>query len=94
MIHKLLSLIMATPSLVWEKVNAIDVPILSFTGTNDDGITPVMNVHDAMEILDRELKQSPRKKLIVYDGANHNFEGFEEKIIDDTLQFIHFGKQE
>ena len=53
-----------------------------------------MNVHDAMEILDRELKQSPRKKLIVYDGANHNFEGFEEKIIDDTLQFIHFGKQE
>ena len=38
----------------WEAVNSIAIPVISFTGTNDDGIMAVIEPKKAMEILERE----------------------------------------
>lgn len=75
-------------SLGFSLVNKLQVPVLAITGTNDDGIVSVMNAYDAMLLLERELVGSPRKKTIVYDGAEHDFCGFERCIVQDVLDFI------
>ncbi len=76
------------PELGWKIVNSIDVPVLAITGTKDDGIVPVVDATKAMEILKRELKQSPRVKTLVYENAEHSFDGFEKRIVSDVLGFI------
>lgn len=76
------------PSLGWDVVNSLNVPVLAISGTLDDGIVPVMDVYKAMEILEKELKNSPKKKTIVYKDAEHSFDGFEEQITQDVLAFI------
>jgi len=76
------------PSLGWEKINSIDIPVLSFTCTNDDGIFPVIDVHKAMRMLSKELINCQRKRLIVYEDWDHDFNGLWDKIINDTLDFI------
>lgn len=76
------------PDLGWEVVNNIDVPVLAITGTKDDGITPVMEPHEAMKLLKKELKHSSKVKTVVYEGAEHGFEGFEKNIASDVLEFM------
>lgn len=75
-------------SLGWEVVNSIEAPVLAITGTEDDGIKPVMNPQDAMNLLEKQLEKAPRVKTIVYKGAEHSFNGFERRIVDDVLEFI------
>lgn len=74
--------------LGWNTVNKVNLPVLSITGTKDDGIVPVMDAYEAMKLLEKELKNSPKAKTIVYDGADHGFEGFEENIVEDVITFI------
>lgn len=76
------------PKLGWKVVNSIDVPVLAITGTNDDGIYPVMEPKKAMILLKKELKNSPRVKTVLYKDAEHNFEGFEKDIVRDVLDFV------
>lgn len=75
-------------SLGWDVVNGIDLPVVAITGTEDDGIVPVMDAFQAMKKLELELKSSPRVKTVVYDGAMHSFDGFGNKIVNDVLNFI------
>jgi pimeloyl-ACP methyl ester carboxylesterase len=75
-------------TLGWSVVNSLKLPVLAITGTKDDGIAPVMEVHKAMEKLESELKSSPGVKTIVYDNAEHSFDGFGEKIVKDVIDFV------
>lgn len=76
------------PELGWEKVESIKIPVLSLTGTKDDGIVPVIDPVVAMKFLETKLINSPRKKTIVLDGAEHSFDGFEDKIVSEVVNFI------
>jgi alpha-beta hydrolase superfamily lysophospholipase len=75
-------------SLGWKTANTINLPVLAITGTNDDGIVPVMDPYEAMNKLKSELKNSPRINTIVYDGAKHSFDGFGDMVVSDILEFI------
>src|SRR3989339_615310 len=75
-------------SLGWKTVNSIDVPVLAITGTKDDGIVPVMDPYEAMKKLKQNLIGSNRVSTLVYEGAEHPFVGFGERIVDDVLRFI------
>ncbi len=78
----------AKPNLGFKVVNSISVPVLAITGNKDEGIVSVSDPYKAMEKLEEELINAPRKKTIVYEGASHQFEGFEERIVKDVLEFI------
>ncbi len=78
----------ANPSWGWDTVNKIKVPTLAITGTLDDGIMTVMDARQGMTLLERELKNSPMVKTIVYEGAKHGFVGFEDKIVNDVVKFV------
>jgi hypothetical protein len=75
-------------SLGWDKVNAITLPVIAFTGTNDNGIVPIMDAYQAMQLLETELKNAPRKQTIVFEDGDHDFSGFGEKIVEQVLSFI------
>lgn len=75
-------------NLGWEVVKSINIPVLAITGTKDDGIVPVMEAYSAMNLLESQLANSPRKKTIVYENAEHSFEGFEDNIVNDVIDFI------
>lgn len=74
--------------LGWKVVNGINLPVLAFTGTADDGIAPVIDPHAAMKLLEKELVNSPRKQTVVYAKAEHDFEGFGEQLVQDIVGFI------
>lgn len=76
------------PELGWKVVNKINLPVLAITGTKDDGIVPVVDPYKAMDMLEKELKKSPKVKTLVYKGSEHSFDGFEERIVKDVLNFI------
>ncbi len=78
------------PDLGWDVVNSISIPVLAITGTKDDGVATVMDPYKAMQLLETQLKNSPRKKTIVYENADHSFNGFEENIVKDVLDFIDY----
>jgi pimeloyl-ACP methyl ester carboxylesterase len=75
-------------SLGWDVVNAINIPVLAITGTKDDGIVPVIDPHEAMVKLKKELKRSPRVATVVIENAEHSFDGFDKEIIDEVITFI------
>ncbi len=76
------------PELGWEVVNNISVPVIAFTGTKDDGIEPVMEPHEAMQLLEKQLRNSPKVKTVVFENATHDFKGFEQQIVDEVVRFI------
>ena len=41
-----------------------------------------------MKELESHLIHSPRYKTVVYDGAEHDFEGFEKQIVEEIIGFI------
>jgi hypothetical protein len=41
-----------------------------------------------MKLLEDQLVNCPRKKTVVYKGANHDFKGFGEDIANEVLDFI------
>lgn len=78
----------ANEALGWNKVANITVPVIAFTGTQDDGIVPVMDPYQAMSLLEEKLAKCPRKKTIVFDNAEHNFKGFENQIVEEVMKFV------
>lgn len=76
------------PQHNWTKVNSINIPVLAFTGTNDDGIYPVIDIYQAMNILKQKLINSPKSKEVIYKGADHDFVGFEKHLVKDIVEFI------
>ncbi len=76
------------PQFGWEIVNKIKLPTLAITGTKDDGIVPVCDPHKAMKTLEMELKNSKEVKTLVYEGAEHSFDGFGQKIVEDVSFFV------
>lgn len=75
-------------SLGWDIVNKIKVPVIAFTGTEDGGIAPAIDPKLAMEILEKQLLNSPRKRTVVYNNAGHDFIGFEEQLVQDIIDFL------
>ncbi len=75
-------------SLGWKVVNSINLPVLAITGENDDGIATVMNPERAMEKLKMELIKSPKVKTVVFEKADHSFDGFGKKIVREVVNFI------
>ncbi len=63
----------------WEVLNSIKIPVLAITGTQDDGIVPVISANEAMEILKSQLMNSSKVKTIVFEGAEHDFNNFLRK---------------
>jgi pimeloyl-ACP methyl ester carboxylesterase len=78
----------ANDSLGWEKVEAIKLPVIAFTGTKDDGIIPVMDAYKAMDTLEEHLINSLGFKTVVYENAEHDFEGFGEEIAREVMSFV------
>lgn len=76
------------PELGFEAVNNINLPVLAFTGTQDDGIVPCMDPYMAMQVLEKELKNSPRIKTIVLKNAEHDFAGFGQNIVEEVIRFL------
>lgn len=76
------------PELGFPGLDKIKVPVLSFTGTKDSAIAPMREPNEAMQMLDKALINSPRKHQVVYDGANHDFEGFGDQIVAEVINFI------
>lgn len=75
-------------NLGWDVVNSIYLPVLAITGTKDDGIVSVIDANQAMKMLEKELKNSPRVKTIVYQDTVHSFKDFEKELVNDILRFI------
>jgi len=72
----------------WDVVESLNIPVLAITGTNDDGIIPVINAFEAMNLLGKKLQKAPRYKTLVLEGAEHSFRGYEEYIVNTVLDFI------
>lgn len=78
----------ADPKFKWQAVNKISVPVIAFTGTQDDGIVPVIDAYEAMRKLEEKLRTAPNKKTVVYEGGDHDFSGLGEKIVKKVISFI------
>lgn len=76
------------PELGYNMLHQVIVPVLAFTGTRDAGITSSAEPYAAMQVLERELVNAPRKRTVVFDGAKHNFDGFGEQIVQEVVTFI------
>ncbi len=76
------------PELGYEVLNKLSLPVLAFTGTEDGGTKCSGDPKQAMVILEVQLKNSPKKKTVVFDGAQHSFAGFEKDIIKEVTGFI------
>ncbi|MFB6216948.1 MAG: DUF1749 domain-containing protein, partial [Candidatus Aenigmatarchaeota archaeon] len=67
-------------------VEQIDVPVLAFLGTEDDGI--VKDAEDAMNMLEEHASNCPHFEGIVFEGAEHDYSGFEDEIVKMVISFI------
>ncbi len=76
------------PDLGWQKINPISIPVLAITGTQDFGIVSVVDPFKAMEKLKSELKKSPRVRTLVFENAEHDFQGFGDQIVSEVIKFI------
>gem|GEM_PF-407179 len=77
----------SSPNSPWEAMNMISVPVIAFTGDKDDGIVPDLDPYEAMKILESQLINCPTKKTIVFDGADHDFSGFGDRIAREVISF-------
>lgn len=76
------------PERSWEVVRSLNLPLIAFTGTKDDGIVPIMDPHQAMDMLELQLTNVPRVGTVVLDGAEHSFAGYGEQIAAQVAEFI------
>lgn len=72
----------------WSMVNKIDTPVLIISGTKDMPMEVVSSSKKAVAILKKQLIKSPQVITTIYDGAEHSFEGYEDRIIKDVVDFI------
>lgn len=72
----------------WSKVNQITQPVLLIGGTNDSAMETLINSLEGFEILKKQLTNSSMVHSIVYENADHSFDGFEGQIVKDVVAFI------
>lgn len=72
----------------WSGVNNIKLPVLLIGGTKDDPIESVIKTEEAFKIVKSQLKNSPRVKSKVFEGADHAFGGFEKEMISEVINFL------
>ena len=65
-----------------EKKSELKVPAVN----NDIRFTNVEK--DSLELLKSKAKNCPRFEYYIFDGAEHDFEGFEQNIINSVLKFL------
>ena len=70
------------PEIGFQTVKNIDIPIMAFVGSEDNGI--VTDPEKSMKMLREKSENSPRVKTKVLDGAEHDFRGFEKEIIEEV----------
>ncbi|HLP79742.1 MAG TPA: alpha/beta hydrolase [Acidobacteriota bacterium] len=66
-------------------LNALTVPVLAIMGTKDDGIVH-NNVAAAVDLLRKNIRT--RFVGAVFTDAAHDFNGFEDRIVSEVLDFI------
>jgi len=74
------------PERGFETVSSIKVPMLSIFGTKDDGI--ITDAYKSNEMLKRHAINSKKFHGVVFEGAKHDFKGFESNIVKEVLEFI------
>jgi len=47
-----------------------------------------MDAYQAMALLESKLVNSPKKKMIVYENADHDLTGFSNNIVREVIEFI------
>lgn len=72
----------------WSMVNEIDKPVLAIGGTKDMPMEVVSNSENALAVLKKQLIKSPKVKTVIYKGAEHSFEGYEARIVNDVVNFL------
>lgn len=74
------------PERGFKTLSEIKVPILTILGTKDDGI--VTDAYESTDMLKKHAKKSKEFNGVVFDGAQHDFKGFEKNIVKEVLKFI------
>lgn len=78
------------PEEGFKTVESIDVPVMAFLGTEDDGI--VTDAYESMDLLEKHVE--PRFEGRVLEGAEHDYHGFEEKLVEEITGFVESVTQE
>ena len=68
----------------WGRFKEITIPVFAATGTKD----LIDNPYFAMDLLKEKLINSPKVKTVVFKGADHSFEGFEKKLVEEIVLFL------
>lgn len=74
------------PERGFKTINEIKVPMLSILGTKDDGI--VTDAYESNEMLKKQANNSKKFHGVVFEDAQHDFDGFEKNIVKEVLNFI------
>ena len=74
------------PELGFETLKLVDIPILAFTGTNDDAF--VTDKQKSLDRIKKEAVKCPKFVGKIFNGAEHEFIGFDKDIIDEVIKFI------
>jgi len=74
------------PERGFETIKSIKIPMLSILGTKDDGI--VTDAYKSNEILEKNALNCPKFRSVVFEGAQHSFDGFEDKIVEEVISFV------
>ena len=72
----------------WSVVNNIDKAVLAIGGTKDSEIEHICDSKKALSILKKQLTSSPKVETKVYEGATHDFAGFEKEIVNEVIKFL------
>ncbi|MCJ7429312.1 MAG: DUF1749 domain-containing protein [Candidatus Nanohaloarchaeota archaeon QJJ-5] len=74
------------PENDFSAVDAIDVPLIAFLGTEDDGI--VTPPEACLSMLEEAAEACPAFEGIVFDGADHSYAGFGNSIVSEVRTFF------
>ncbi len=74
------------PKRGFDTIKLINVPMLSILGTKDDGI--VTDAYKSNDMLKKNAINCKKFKGVVLEDAQHNFQGFEDRIVKEVLSFI------
>ena len=74
------------PERGFDTIKSIKIPMLSILGTKDDGIPT--DAYKSTEMLKENAINCKKFKGVVFENAEHDFHGFEDRIVKEVLGFI------
>jgi len=74
------------PSLGFEIIKKINVPILAILGTKDDAV--IGNPKESLDLLKKNAVNCPKFVNCIIEGAEHDYSGFEGDVTKSVIQFI------